>query len=274
MDSMTERQVTMNFQEEPKSIQKRFGLWLLIPEIIVIIVLFIFAKEWKGSLQVQRVVVSGVRLLPASDVYGWAKVPMKSALFAVPLADIYARVSAQPFIRSVSVSRQLPDAVLIQVAEREPIASLNMGQMYFVDGDGVLLPYRHTETRLDVPVISGVTGIERPNLGEIALSNELFQAIEVLKTARDVDPSLYRVISEINMNNGDDILLFLVDGGVPITLGRGDIAKKLVTFHSFMNDVLKKEDPKKLRSIDLRFDEQVVVKWDQKTERYPKTGSL
>jgi cell division septal protein FtsQ len=257
-----------------KPVRKRWGLWLLIPQLAAFLVLFVFAAEWKDSLKVQHVVVSGTRLLPAVDVYGWAKVPMKSALFGINLSEIYGKIVAQPFVKSVAVYRQLPDAVHIHINEREPIATLNIGQLFFIDDEGVLLPYCHTAVKLDVPVINGIGGVDHVQVGEVAASNEVFQAIEILKTAREVDTAIYRLISEVNMNGGGDITLYSVDGGVPITLGRGDIGKKLVTLRAFLGNILKNEDPKKLRSIDLRFDEEVVVRWDQKSERYPKSGSL
>ena len=267
-----ERQEITGRPGTQKSGRKRWGMWLLIPEVAIFLLLFVFATEWKESLVVQHVVVSGARLLPATDVYGWAGVPMKKSLFGTNLFDIYGKVAAQPFVKTASVSRQLPDAVHIHIEEREPIASLNIGQMYFIDEDGVLLPHLHTVVNLDVPVINGIGAIDQVHVGEVVVSNEVFQAIEILKTARVVDTAIYRLISEVNMNNGGDITLYSVDSGVPIILGRGEIGRKLVTFRAFWDAILKNDDPKKLRSIDLRFDEQVVVRWDQKSERFSKNG--
>lgn len=274
MVMISNRQDVADHTVTQKPGRKRWGIWLLIPEVAVFLLLFVFAAEWKDSLLVQHVVVSGTRLLPATDIYGWARVPMKNSLFGINLYDIYGKVAAQPFVKVASVSRQLPDAVHIHIEEREPIASLNIGQLFFIDEEGVLLPHVHTVVNLDVPVINGIGSVEQVHVGEVVVSNEVFQAIEILRTAREVDTAIYRLISEVNMNNGGDITLYSVDGGVPIVLGRGEIGKKLVTFRSFWDNIQKNEDPKKLRSIDLRFDEQVVVKWDQKSERYSRNGSL
>jgi cell division septal protein FtsQ len=252
---------------------RRFGLLLLLPLIAGVIVVFALAQQWKGTLKIQRVVVSGTRLVAESDIASWAKVPMKSQLFGLNLGTITGNLLSQPFVKSVSVYRQLPDAIHIQVEEREPIASLNTGQIYFVDRDAVLLPAIHPAAKLDVPLINGIPGIGHVQIGEIATSNELFQAIELLKRAKEIDTALFRMISEVNMNNGGDIISYSVDGGLPIIVGRGEIGKKLVLLHSFWTNILSAQDPKRLRSIDLRYDEQVVVKWDQSTERYPKKAS-
>ena len=69
------------------------------------------------------------------------------------------------------------------------------------------------------------------------------------------------MISEINMNSGSDIILYSSDVGVPIILGRGDVTRKLLMLENFWNDFVATNDVEKLRYIDLRFEDQVVVKW-------------
>ncbi len=252
--------------------RRRLGLWLLLPLLAAEIVLFVFAAEWKDSLKAKSVQFSGLRVVPQADAKAWAAVPVNKTLFSLNLADINSRLAAQPFVKSATVSRDFPDAVRIAVEERTPIASLNNGQMYFLDDDGVLLPYLNPANRLDVPVISGVAGIDHVRVGEVASSNEIYQAIEILKLAREIDSSLFRLISEVNMGNGGDIVLTSVDGGVPIVLGRGEYGRKLVTFRTFWNNIAKAEGQSKLLSVDMRFEDQVVARWDQKTERIPKKG--
>ncbi len=254
--------------------RNRWGIWFLGPQLVLLVLVFVLAMQWKNSLRIQHVVVSGTHILPATDVYTLAKVPMKNPLFGTGIQQVRERVMTQPFVKSAVVYRQLPDIVHIHVLERIPIATLNIGQLYYLDEEGVVLPYCRTAVKLDVPVISGIGGLDHVQVGVVAVSNEVFQAIDILKTARLVDTSIYRMISEVNMNNGGDIILYSVDGGVPIALGRGDIGKKLVTLRTFIGSILKSEDQEELRSIDLRFDEQVVVKWDQKSERYPKGKPL
>ncbi|HUN66044.1 MAG TPA: FtsQ-type POTRA domain-containing protein [Bacteroidota bacterium] len=248
----------------------RRGLLILVPLAAGMVVLFLLAQQWKGTLKIQRVVVSGAHLVAEADIASWAKVPLKSQLFGLNLGTIAANLLAQPFMKSVSVYRQIPDAVHIHVEEREPLASLNNGQIFFVDRDAVLLPAIHPAAKLDVPLINGIPGMEHVQAGETASSNELFQAIELLTRAREIDTALFRMISEVNMNNGGDIICYSVDGGLPIIVGRGEFGKKLVLLHSFWTTILTEQDPKKLKSIDLRFDDQVVVRWDKTTERYPK----
>ncbi len=262
---------------EGKSARRRLGLWLLVPLLVSFIVLAVFTTEWKDSLKIRRYDVTGTKIVSKQEIMTIAKagVTKDALMYATGIGAIQEKIAAQPFVRFVTVTREMPDILHIQIAEREPFASLNNGrQMFYIDQDGVLLPYIQSAIKLDLPIISGVNSIDHVQTGEVVSSNEIYSAIEILKTAQAIDSSLYRFISEVNMNRGDDVTLYSVDVGVPIILGRGNVAKKLITFQSFWNTILKSQDQKKLRSVDLRFDEQVVVKWDQQTERYPKKASL
>ena len=252
-------------EEYPRVPANRLGLWLLTPLVLGVIVIFILSIEWKESLKIEHVIVQGAGIVPAQDVYGWAKVELKSPMYGVKLSEVQDRLIAHPFLGSVTVSRQLPDAFRIQVVERVPIASLSAGIMQYVDAEGVLLPAMQFPVKLDLPIISGVSGVERFRPGDIITSNELFEAIEILRTAQGIDSSMYRFLSEVNMNGGGDIILYSNDVVVPILVGRGDIGKKLAMLRAFWSSFVKTNDSRRLQYIDLRYDDQVVVKWNHQS---------
>ena len=240
---------------------KRWGIFLLIPLIIGVIVLCVLAQEWKRSLKIQRVVVEGSRIISAQQIFALANVPLKSPMFQINVFEVRKQILQQPFVKSVQVNRHLPDALHIQIEERNPIASVNNGQLRYIDKEAYLLPQIESAIKLDVPIINGVDGIQQAKVGEVISNNELSEAIELLVTAASIDSTMYHFISEINMNNGKDILLYSTDVGVPIIVGRGDFGKKLLTLHTFWNNFVKSQNTEKLQYVDLRFGDQVVVKW-------------
>jgi len=52
--------------------------------------------------------------------------------------------------------------------------------------------------------------------------------------------------------------------GVPMIFGRGEIAMMLVRLEAFWNDVVHERGSDNLQYVDLRFDDQVVVRWNKK----------
>jgi len=249
---------------------KSWGVWLMIPLVILLGVLFMFAGEWRASLKTGRVVVDGASYIPAQQIFSLAKIPLKKPMYEIDLFEVRERVLSQPFIKSVSINRQFPEAIRISVRERVPIALLNCGQLRYVDAEGFLLPYIETSVKLDLPVISGIEGLQEKRIGEAASNDELFQAIALLESAQEIDTTLYHFISEVNMNKGQDITLYSADAGVPIILGRQEISKKLLTLQSFWNNFVKTENSGKMQYVDLRYNDQVVVKWNTENQRQAK----
>jgi cell division protein FtsQ len=245
---------------------RRWGIWLLVPLLAGLVVLCLFSWEWKDSLKVQRVSVRGARILTAQQIFALAGVPSSSPMYGIDLFDVRQRILTQPFIKSATVSRSFPNILRIDVIERVPIASLSGGVLRYVDADGMVLPFVGVPAKLDLPVISGISGTQNARVGDTVANNDLKQAILVLQTAQQIDSSLYHLVSEVNMNGGGDIVLYSTEAGIPIILGRDGIARKLLTLQSFWTDFVKTDSVSRLQQVDLRFEDQVVVRWQNGSE--------
>ena len=263
-----------NTAVDAKPTRRRLGLWFLVPLVLGLIALEVLSLEWRDSLRIRKEVVEGARIIPAQMIFALAKVQLKSSMYDVDIREVQQRILAQPFVKSATVNRQFPDGLHIRVEEREPIASLSGSQLRYVDADGVLLPYVQTSVQFDLPMISGIPTIEKAQVGDTISNKELFEAIGILQTAIAVDSAVYRMISEINMNNGDDVVLYSSDLGLPIILGRGDVVRKLLMLQSFWNNIVKSDGAEKLRYADLRFEGQLVVKGQQTMENESTKRSL
>lgn len=246
----------------------------MIPLAVLFITTAVLSWHWEKSLRVQKVVVEGARILSAKQIASLAGVPAKSQLYGVDLFTIRQRLMKQPFIRSVRVNREVPGTLMIEVEEREPVASLGGGQIRYVDAEGMVLPYVNTSIALDLPVISGLADIQEVQAGKIFESEDLAEALELLQTAQQIDSSVYHFISEINMSRGEDVVLYSADVGVPIYFGHGDAARKLLLLQTFWANFVKTGDPDRLRYIDLRYEDQVVVKWNTPPESKGTKASL
>lgn len=248
--------------------RKRWGLWLFIPLAMALIALVVFSYKWKESLKLDRILVEGANILQVKDVVSLARVEPKAKLSAIDLYGVRKRLLQQPFIRSASVNRLYPGTVSIRIEERQPIGLLSGGQVRYVDAEGVVLPFVNSAVTVDLPAISGIGGIQDAEAGKVFHEKDLAEAIAILQTALAVDSTVYHFISEVDMQNGGDVVLYSTDVVIKIILGRGDIAKKLVTLQSFWATFVKSADLEKVKSIDLRFEDQVVVKWNSQ----PSTG--
>lgn len=258
----------------PQAKRKRLGMIVLIPLIASLIVLGVFAMQWREGLKIQRVVVDGARTLTANEIFALAGSPSKAGMYSVDLHDIQRRIGRHPFIKDVCVTRQYPKMLRIDIEEREPVASFNAGQLLYLDAEGVVLPGVAGPRKFDLPLISGIAGLERAEVGKRLENAEVFEALSVVRAAQDLDTAMYHLISEVNMGNGNDMVLYSSDVGVPIILGRGEVGRKLVTLETFWKNFVGTSDVEKIKYIDLRYDEQVVVRWNQQAEARSRKISL
>jgi cell division protein FtsQ len=121
---------------------RRWLRWRYVIGSVLLVVLTI-AGIWlvffSSVLTVKHVDVRGESQLTRRQVLAAAQVPDGSHLAQLDLEAIRSRVGALAPVRSVDVSREWPDGVLIKVSERRAVAVVAIGGAYqAVDSDGVL----------------------------------------------------------------------------------------------------------------------------------------
>lgn len=94
---------------------------------------------WGTSLLgVREVRVTGAEIVSAEQVREAAGVGQRTPLLRVRPGNVAEQVATLPAVAAVTVRRSWPDAVVIEVVEREPVAAVqDRGQFQLVDIDGV-----------------------------------------------------------------------------------------------------------------------------------------
>ena len=240
----------------------RFSGWLFLPLSLSTIMLFVFAVQWKESLVIQKVEVEGARILAAKDVVSLTNIKPQTAMYSVDLFDAERRLLDQPMIKSATITRTLTNALRVVISEREPFASLGGNELRYIDSECVLLPHQQTTVQFDLPVITGLAGLDTSEYGKVVKDPEVIAAVEVIKAGEAT--GFNHAISEVNMNNGGDIIMYSADTGIPVVLGRGDMMKKMLLLQTFWTNFMKSDSLASVKYVDVRFEGQVVVKRDQK----------
>jgi cell division protein FtsQ len=221
------------------------------------------ANSWKHDFRVLRVRTQGNTLIADSDIVGMAAVLKNGKLFDVDLNGTRMRLQGNPFIKTASVAREIPDGIAITVTERRPIAALVLDRILYLDAEGYVLPPVRSGKVFDLPVLTGELPASDCIPGRQIRTRRLREALEILTTAERVGSDLYHMISEIHCAADSSYVLFTAESGVPVVFGRGDIAVKLVTLDGFWKQIVMPRGAAQLRTVDLRFADQVVVRWDE-----------
>lgn len=147
--------------------QRRWRVWrFLVAGLVLTLTVAgsIWAVYYSAWLSVSGVEVEGVGVLTPSAVRGAARVPLGDPLVRIDTAAIEARVEALAAVRSAAVTRLWPDQILIEIQEREVVATVEVGgRIRGMDAGGVLfrdypkaprqLPRIRTELQVDTDTL-------------------------------------------------------------------------------------------------------------------------
>jgi cell division protein FtsQ len=263
MDEVTEA-------AEPRS--KRSAL-LMVLLAVTLLGVAIFANVWKSDLTVASVTVAGNSIVAEKEILVLAGISETTKLFEVDLFAVRKRIEQNHFIRSASVNREVPNRITIGIEERVPIAAVVLDKVFYLDAEGYVLPPVRSENIFDLPVLTGTLQRGELTPGKQCVTASVRDALDILTVAQKVSDESYRRISEVHIEGGKDIIVYAAEFGVPIIFGRGDTAAKLLKLDSFWREFVNYRGAQELQYVDLRFQDQVVVRWSHGKEEMRNTPS-
>jgi cell division septal protein FtsQ len=262
MSNMKEIEEKVEKKEESKPEKANFFIrrkrLIFIITVSFFVVLFFVANKWRFDLNVEKIEVDGNRLLAAENIIKQSGVKVNSGLYDFDLKEIENNVNRISYVKTAIIQRELPSTLSIKIIEREPIALISSGALYYIDSDKKMMQYNYYKEILDLPIITGV------KLDSSNTSPVLDTVINILITLKKDYADLYNQISEISVKNKNQIIIYSNNNCVPILIGSEDIMHKLENLNYFWKDFAIYENLKNIEFIDVRYNDQVVVKWYNK----------
>lgn len=214
---------------------------------------------WQATLQCSAVVVERTVHAEAGEIRELAEVDTGQVLYDIDPAVIRDRVRHHPWVEDASVSRIPTGTLTIEVKERTPsvlvISAGNHRPAYYLDYAGYQMP-TSVEHLHNVPLVRGLQASYEP--GQVVQDSTMRSFLKALEARPAAEP----LISEIRMQQGTIHLRTVAspDGeAIPVRMGRGSFDSKLTRLSAFWEQAVRRYD-RQYRHIDLRFDDQVVVR--------------
>ncbi len=231
---------------------RRLGLRLFTVTTSCLVLLqianWLYAQE---MFALKEVVVEGNRLVKTSEILRLLEAEKQNNLFELNLQKIKAQIEGHAFIKAVSVSRRLPDHLLIKITEKQPIALFNDGGLRLVDDKGELLPELVKPDLLDYPVIMNP---------EIKNGPGFMQVIEFLNYVKKQDFALCCQISEISYSEEFGIYFYLIEGNLPVIVGKESFTGKCEKLAPVLSLLRRDKALARVKSLDLRYEGRVVLR--------------
>jgi cell division protein FtsQ len=192
-------------------------------------------------------------------------------IFFIPLAQQKTQLEQIPWVESASVMRFVPNRLKVEIAERTPVAFARVGpRIALIDAGGTLMELP-PKRKYSFPVILGM------NPGE-PLSTRAPRMKVYMDLVSDLDSGGARYsqdLSEVNLIDLEDVKVRVNDpaGDVLVHLGSSDYLRRYKTYASHVQEW--RQQFHDLESVDLRYDNQIVVNPDiPKTAKTAKPAAI
>jgi len=240
---------------------KRIGFFILVVLTMVLTLCAPKVKEVVTGLKLFRVVtveVEGERYLTEGEVRELADIRSEAGIWDEK-GPIVARIREHPTVLDARVKRRIPGKLILEVAEREPVALLPDPVLVPVDVEGQMLPIDPVKHRLDLPLIHPIrAGV---NSGEVALTPAQIRTLaSELDRVGGLDPDVLASVSEISMDAWGDLAIYLANPRVVLLYHPPLTARTLRDGLTVLADALRRHPGRRITEIDLRFADQVVVR--------------
>src|SRR5216684_2673683 len=186
-------------------------------------------------------------------------------IFFIPLAQQKTQLEQIPWVESASVMRFVPNRLKVEIHERTPVAFARVGpRMFLIDAGGTLMELS-PKHKYSFPVILGM------NPGE-PLSTRAPRMKSYAGLVRELDSGgahYSQDLSEVDLTDLEDLKVRVNDpaGDVLVHLGSSDFLHRFKIYVSHAQ--AWRQQFQKLESVNLRYDNQVIVNPDMEKMAKP-----
>jgi len=271
-----QRRVSARRSSLPKKTASRL-LWaaalaatLCIAAVVALALYQYGEHSWRFRIESSdNIEVAGMQNVTKAQIMEVMGADIGRNIFFVPLTQQKAQLEQIPWVESASVMRFVPNRLRVEIQERTPVAFARIGQrISLIDAGGTLmdLPQKH---KYSFPVVLGM------NPGE-PLSTRLprMRAYDELVQELDSGGARYsQDLSEVDLSDLDNLRARVNDpaGDVLVELGSSDYLKRYKIYVSHVQEW--RQQFHKLESVNLRYDNQVIVNPDLEGKAKPSTLS-
>ncbi|WLW55748.1 cell division protein FtsQ [Streptomyces sp. YU58] len=195
---------------------------ILAVAVVVLAAASVWVLYGSNWLRVERVSVSGTRILTPAQVREAADVPVGAPLISVDTDAIEARLRRKlPRIDVVDVVRSWPHGIGLKVTERTPVLLVQKGQNFVeVDDDGVRFA-TVSEPPKGVPALELTLSQPGSRAASLRRFDEGRLVREAVRIAGAVPAAVAKDTRTVKVRSYDDISLEL-SGGRTVVWGSGE----------------------------------------------------
>lgn len=152
--------VRVRQRHKPSRVRRVLKVSIVTGLLVMIVIAGRGVSRWAGEwTEIQQITVVGLDRVSREEVLSRLALPPQANLISFDADLLTTRLTSHPWIASVTFDRVFPNAVIVQVSERQPAAVIGTSstEPYFLDVEGYVLPGRIKEENGTLPIVEGVS---------------------------------------------------------------------------------------------------------------------
>jgi len=107
----------------------------------------------------EDVSIIGLKHVKADEILNSLMLPPQASLLNLKAAELAKRLETLPWLESSVIRFALPNRIVVEVAERDPLALVHVGELYLVDTDGKLISRATPDQKQNFLLVEGLSGL-------------------------------------------------------------------------------------------------------------------
>lgn len=249
-----------------KRVSQKAVLWMLIPVMAL-------SLAWLGYIMLLRsdifrmtvVSVQGNQVLSQEQILNRAGIRPGINLLSMDVGKVAATIRQENWVEKAWIKRHWPSTLEIIIHEYRPFALMNMEregvkQLYYVNRNGVVFAPSSAKRDLDYPVINGSFSADKligKKLPEDSLGSMALEFLRLTDKGNQILPT--QAISEINVDQAEGLVVYLVDYPFPIFMGKEKIKLRFSRLVKVLAKLYKEDKIKGVAEIRMDYAENKIL---------------
>ena len=185
----------------------RFVKWTAVFAIIIGGTIYFMLSPF---FNIRNIQVTGNEKIASEEIISLSGIQLEQNTFQLQKNEIRQAIKQNAYIDTVTIRRNWPDGITIEVTERTPTYMLSFGNGYvYINNQGYLLEI--SQEKLDTPIITGyLTSEEDIKAGNRLCTDDLERLNDLLQIMKSMESnSISDLVTQINIADKQDYILTL-----------------------------------------------------------------
>jgi cell division protein FtsQ len=244
---------------------------------------YIYACQ-SPNFDVRELIIRGNCKISQEEIKGRMQPFLNKNVLGLNLRRMEETLRSDPRLQEVRIKRRLPGSLLIEVKEKKPVLWVSLpaelsdvAEAGFcgLSLDQEMIPLDGDDLARDLPVVTGIVATQ----GSSASSwmpqpyrkwddARIRKAVEIYRTLTEIDPASSALLSEINLSDPSNPVLYLLPG-IKMIMGQSDFQKKWKRVRGVLG---AEKEITSFSCLDLRFNDQILLTKTRSGDRKEDAG--